>query len=242
MTRKPILWVAIFCLLIQGCSINQDSYANEEDVPFDIEIQNQTVDSDNCKITIPIVQLCGMADGTLEKQINRVLQKSLSWINGNCVWISDCIVHAFLKNELYLSVKYEIAMYNDEYPVDGQTIRIYTTVNLKTGEQVRLNDFFPTGESLLCAIDEDAIDRDVSPSLSLDQAKELIIYASMTEEEFLAEMSKEDFYTYEKMALYLLGKPGFYLDGNTLVIKRNKYIRDDIYIDLRGTVPLSGPS
>jgi len=63
------------------------------------------------------------------------------------------------------------------------------------------------------------------------EADEIIHYASISEKEYLEEQNQTDGWVYNHVGEYMQNKSSFYLTDDKLIITRDRYDLNDIYID-----------
>ncbi len=101
----------------------------------------------------------------------------------------------------------------------------------QSGERVYLDDFVKDIKSLKLKLQDYSYDNELSPPIDSEEADNIIHYASISEKGYLNEIYKTDPLVYNYVLSYIGKKPSFYLAEDKLVIMRNEYDLNDVYID-----------
>ena len=153
------------------------------------------------------------------------------WINEDCEWLEEFQLDIKYKSSKYLSLCY-FNIWKDNRGEDNcmnNFLRICVTIDMQTGERVYLDDLIKDTDNLKQKLMDYDYGNEYSPPIN---SEEIIHYASISEKEYYEEIYKTDPLVYDFMESYLYFRPSFYLTDNYLVITRDRYEWDDVYIDL----------
>ncbi len=204
-----------------------DGILNDYEV---VEASYTTYDDYNNMFQVTYAQVSGVSNIDLEDRINEALMVSMTeWINSNCDWANEFQIEVTSKTSELLSLCYSLG-----YEFNNQTMYIHVgvTVDMQTGKRLYLSDVVENIEEIRGEIVSYEYSTDFSPPIDADEADEIIHYTSISEKEYFEEMSLFDSYVYQYMFTYLRVKPTFYLKNDLLVIIRDEYDLNNIYINL----------
>lgn len=190
---------------------------------------------ENKQFKVKYAQISGLENESLERQINQILKLSMTeWINNDCEWAEKFQVDVKYKTSKYLSLCYTIKWKNSQVEDSMSTCtRIGVTIDMRTGERVYLDNLVKDTESLKQKLVHYSYGNEFSPSLDSKEADKIIHYTSISEKKYLDEIYKTDPLVYNYMLSYIRKKPSFYLTDNKLVVTRNEYDLNDIFIDFK---------
>lgn len=240
-----ICFFVIMPMLFVGCNssdvndnkvknIEGSKPSNENDYKI-FEKEYTAYDKDNNPFNLKYAQISGLGNESLEHQINQNLKLSMTeWINKDCEWAEKFQIDVTYKTSKYLSLRYQIE-WKDSRGEDYMStfIRIGVTIDMQTGERVYLDDLLTDTESLKQKLINYYYDNGFSSPIKSEEADEMIHNASIPEKVYLEEVNKTDPLVYEFMLSYLRTKPSFYLTDNKIVITRDEYDLNDVYLDLK---------
>lgn len=244
---KKVILICVFVLtmLFIGCQSNtySDNSKNDEDNKS-IDVNNYEIyeeeyianNKENIPFSVKYLQISGLGNENLENYINQTLKLSMTeWINENCEWMNKFKADVKYKTPQYLSLCYTIEWENtqgSDYP--STLMRLGVTIDMQTGERVYLEDLIKDSigtTSLKQRIMN--FTNGISPPIDSKEADKIIHEASMSEKKYYEEEFQTNSDVYNELKGVLLHKSSFYLQENTLVITRNEYEYDDIYINFK---------
>lgn len=189
----------------------------------------------NNPYTVKYAQISGIGNEKLENRINQTLKSAITeWLNKNCEWMEKSQITIKRKNSQYLSLCYMIEWKNSQCEDFMSTYtRIGVTVDIQTGDRVYLNDLIKDTDGLKQKLEKYDYGNEFSPPIDFEEADEIIHEASISESKYLEEISHNDPYAYDEIKDEIGSKTSFYLTDNKLVITRNEYDLNDVYIDFK---------
>lgn len=229
---KRVILIYLFvtiAMLFVGC-ISSTMDDNKSTNNYEIyEKEHTAYNNEEKPFITKYAQISGLSNERLENKINQTLKESLtSWINENCEWMEKTQMVIKCKTPKYLSLYYVIEWNNSQ---KNGFLRIGITVDLKSGERVYLNNLIKDTASLKQTLVNYNYGTEFSPPIDTEEADTIIHHTSISETKYLEEINKEDPYAYNYINSYLTAKSSFYLTDNQLVITRDKYEMDDVYLD-----------
>ena len=236
---------------VQPTSIPTGNEVNSKEVeptkkPIKCELTDKSIYKVNIKefvlynpkgklFKVKYAHISGLIDEKKENQINQVLKTTMTdWINKNCEWAKKFTVDVTYKSSRYLSLCYSTEWKNPNGEDLMSTFtRIGITVNMLTGERMYLDDFIKDSDSLKQTLEKYNYGNDFSPPIDNEEANKIVHVTSMSEKDYLEKIFKTfDPDIYEDMSSYSNLMPSFYLSNNQIVITRDEYKMDDIYINM----------
>ncbi|MNC02087.1 hypothetical protein D3C81_538660 [compost metagenome] len=240
-----ICFLVIMPMLFAGCNSSdandnkvnntEGSKPSSENDYKVFEKEYTAYDKDNHPFNVKYAQISGVGNESLEHQINQNLKLSMTeWINKDCEWAEKFQVDVTYKTSKYLSLRYMIE-WKDSQGEDYMStfIRIGVTIDMQTGERVYLDDLIADTESLKHKLINYNYGNGYSPPIDSEEADEIVHYASIPEMMYLEEIYKTDPLVYEFMLSYLRTKSSFYLTDKQIVITRDDYDLNDVYLDFK---------
>lgn len=109
--------------------------------------------------------------------------------------------------------------------------RMGVTVDIQTGDRVYLNDLINDTDGLKQKLEKYDYGNEFSPPINSEEADKILHEASISESKYLEEIYQNDPYAYDEIKDEIGSKTSFYLTDNKLVITRNEYDLNDVYID-----------
>jgi hypothetical protein len=219
-------------MLFIGCKSNT-SNDNSKNIYETYEEDYIAYNEKNNSFIVKYVQISGLSSESLENQVNQVLKLSITeWINENCEWMDKFQVDVKYKTSKYLSLCYTIDWKNikgSDYP--STLTRIGVTIDMQTGERVYLEDLIKDTTSLKQKIMN--YSNEISPPIHSKEADKIIHEVSISEKKYFQEKFQTNPNVYNELKEVLVNKSSFYLLEGSLVITRNEYEYNDIYIDLQ---------
>lgn len=214
---------------------NQDEIKFQAPVTeYEVSIEEYTAYAETDKpFKVKYAQISGLNDENLESRINQTLKSCIiEWINEECYWLEWYQVSSIYKTPEYLSICFFIKW---DYP-PGENImkeetRVGVTIDMQTGERVFLDDLVADIDSLKQKLVDYYYGTEFSPSISAKEADKIIHCASISEKEYFEELYKTDPHLYINLISVFSSKPSFYLKDNKLVITRDRYELNDVYLD-----------
>ena len=190
-------------------------------------------DDNNNPFSVIYAQISGLGDESLQFQINQVLKSSITeWINEDCKWVSEMVMEVEYKTDKYLSLCYTYEILDPRGEDFISTfVRIGLTIDMQTGERIYLKDLVSDTEKLKQILTNYSYNSEFSPPISSEEADEILNYASITEKTYFEQLFETNPYVYEYTVTYLRIKPSFYIRDNEIIITRNEYDLNDVYID-----------
>lgn len=236
MKRGLLLQLLVFvALLFAGCKSGEVIDRSVESKPnvvadYEVDIKEYIAYAETDKqFKVKYAQISGLADDTLESRINQILKSSMTeWLQEDCQWVERFQVYSEYKTPEYLSICYLIEWENPR----NESTRVGVTIDMQTGERVYLDDVVKDIDNLKQKLVNYYYGTEFSPSIDPEEADKIIHCASISEDEYFEELYHEfDQHVYSNLISYLGAKPSFYLKDNKLVITRDRYSMNDIYID-----------
>lgn len=183
---------------------------------------------------IKYAQISGLDDTSIEKKVNDTLKDFLvEWINKECEWMERSQIYVKCKNAKYLSLCYTVEWKDDREDIMSTYTRIGVTIDMQTGERIYLDDLFKDIDILKEIIENYNYGNEFSPPINLEEASEIIHETSISESKYLEENYENDPYVYELIIDYIGSKSSFYLTDDKLIITRDRYELNDLYIDFK---------
>jgi hypothetical protein len=185
--------------------------------------------------TVKYLQISGLDNRKLEKKINKALRLSVTeWLNEHCEEMKNSKIFIPLQSSKYLSIYYTIEWTKpDPLVYVTPCTRIGITIDMRAGKRLFLDDFIKDKEDLKQKLMSYYYECKSSPPIDSEEAERIIDRASMSEKEYLKERSKSSPYVYDLIMDYIGEKPSFYITDTRLVITKDLYEPDDVYIDLQ---------
>ncbi len=245
MKKSFFLFLIILIILgSDGCVKNSyienqkdiHSYEKNNQLDYKVNFEEYSIKNENNKLfKIKYAKISGLADKKMENKINQTLKSSLiEWINKDCEWMSEIRINVTYKNSDYISLCYTKEW---ESPRGKGYINTYTrigiTINMHTGERVYLDNLIKDTKNLKRKLENYKYETEFSPPISSDEAVKIIQEASISEKDYLIESFKTDPFVYDEIKDEIASKTSFYLMDKNLVIMRDEYKLNDIYIDFK---------
>lgn len=231
---KRVIFISLFVtitLLFVGCQSSKLHEHKEIDNYVIYEKEYSAYNSEKKSFIVKYAQISGLGNESLENKVNQTLKESITqWINENCEWMEKSEIVVKCKNSKYLSLCYVIEWNN---PQKNGYMRIGITMDMKTGHRVYLNDLIKDTDSLKQKLLDYTYGTEFSPPIDSEEADSIIHRASISEAKYLEEIYKDDQYVYNYIISYLTVKSSFYLTDNKLVITRDNYEMNDIFIEFK---------
>lgn len=182
---------------------------------------------------VKYAQISDLGNKSLEAKINQTLKSSITeWINKDCEWMEKSQITIKRKTSQYLSLCYTIEWKNSQGEDFMSTYtRIGVTVDIQTGDRVYLNDLIKDTDGLKRKLEKYDYGNEFSPPIDSEEADKILHEASISESKYLEEIYQNDPYAYDEIKDEIGSKTSFYLTDNKLVITRNEYDLNDVYID-----------
>ncbi len=111
--------------------------------------------------------------------------------------------------------------------------RIGVTVDVQTGNRVYLSDLINDTGSLKEKLEQYDYENEFSPSIDSEEADKILQEASISELKYLEEIYQNDPYAFDEIKDEIGSKASFYLTDIKLVITRDEYELNDVYIDIK---------
>lgn len=232
MRRTILIYLFVtIAMLFVGCK-SSNTYDYKSTNSFEIYEKEYTAyNNEKQSFIVKYAQISGLGNESLENKINQTLKESITtWINENCEWMDRSEIVVKCKTPKYLSLCYVIEWNNSQR---NGYLRIGITVDMKTGNRVYLNDLIKDTASLKQTLINYNYGTEFSPPIDSEEADIIIHRASISETKYFEEIYKDDPYVYNHINSYLTAKSSFYLTDNKLVITRDKYELNDVYIDFK---------
>lgn len=200
-----------------------------------LEKEYSVHNKENKPFKVKYAQISGLGNEGLESKINQILKLSITeWINKDCEWAEKFQVDVKYKTSNYLSLCYTIEWENSQGEDFMSTFtRIGVTIDMQSGERVYLDNLVKDTANLKQKLVDYSYGNDFSPPIDSEEADKIIHYTSISEKKYLEEVYKTDPLVYSYMLSYIRKKPSFYLVDNKLVIIRNEFNLNDIFIDFK---------
>ncbi len=185
--------------------------------------------------TVKYMQVSGIGNKKLEKKINKALRLSVTeWLNEHCEWMERSKISIECQTSKYLSICYMIEWRNPDKDIYvTPCTRIGVTIDMRTGKRLFLDDFIKDMDDLKQKLMSYDYGNEISPPINSDEADNIIYSTLLSEKEYLEERYKTDTHVYNEIISVIGEKPSFYITDNRLIITRDKYEPDDVYIDLQ---------
>jgi hypothetical protein len=221
-------FVVMTMLFIGSKSSNVNDYKIYEE-------EYTAYNKENDPFKVKYAQISGLGNESLEGQINQILKLSMTeWINEESEWAEKFQFEVKYKTSKYLSLCYTIE-WKDPRGEDylSNYTRIGVTIDMQTGERVYLDDLIKDTDSLMQKLEDYNYEDGDLPPIDSEEADKILHYASISEKEYFEERSKTDPHVNYYWVSYLREKSTFYLSDNKLVITRDAYDMNDVYIDFK---------
>ncbi len=222
-----IYFIIVMVTLFTGCKTN-----NINDYKI-YENEYEAYDEEENLFKVKYAQVSGLGNESLENVINQTLKLSITeWINESCEWMDKFQIIIKYKTSKYLSLCYTIE-WKDDRGEDyiSEYTRIGVTVDMQTGERVYLDDLIEDIGGLKKDLEKYDYGNEFSPPINSDEADEIIHNSSISEKKYLNEIYQNNPDVYRFIKSYIGLKQSFYLTDNKLVITRDGYDLNDVYID-----------
>lgn len=244
--KKAILiyFCIVTAMLFAGCKssgnvtnayIKKLGESKSSNIPdYKVNIKKYIHNNENSKpFSVKYVQITGLCNESIESRINQTLKSSITeWINKDCEWMEKSKVVVKCKNSKYLSLCYTIEWKdkNGEGYMSTYT-RIGVTVDVQTGDRVYISNLIKDTDDLKQKLKKYDYKNEFSPPIDSDEADKIIREASISESKYLKEIYQNDSYAYDEIKDEIGSKSSFYLTDNKLVITRDEYDLNDVYIN-----------
>lgn len=241
----PIYFFIVLTMLFAGCK-SGNIINGQTNKPVEIKSNNVTdykvnikehvaYNEENNPFKVKYAQISDLGNESLEIKINQTLKSTITeWINKNCEWMEKSQITIKCKNSQYLSLCYTIEWKNSQGEDFMSTYtRIGVTVDIQTGNRVYLSDLIKDTDSLQQKLEKYDYGNEFSPPIDSEEADKILHEASISESKYLKEIYHNDPYAYDEIKDEIGSKTSFYLTDNKLVITRDEYELNDVYIDFK---------
>lgn len=209
----------------------------ESEPPCDYTLSKSeytTIGSDGESIQIPYVQMANLADANKMSSINKILKSVVEdvFVDNQYNWgilLKKVQLDITFQDDRYISLLYTIPCDEPEIVKNG-AFRFGVVVDLASGERIFLDDIFLDLAALkdyLCAY---KYGTEYSPPISPSEIESIIDGASKDEQEFLDYKATQHGDAQATLS-FLKGKPSFYLLEEELVVIRDEFDMNDIFIE-----------
>jgi hypothetical protein len=207
-----------------------------EDADYNVQVMSHVFgEGKKDSYSVKYAKITGLNDKKVERQINRTLRMAATeGLSEDIGWAANCDLYIRHRSAQYLSLLYWAKW---EVSKAGDT-RFGITVDMKTGERIFLKNWVANRATLkehLLNYKYPASSGDFPSPLYEKEINELLCLTSISEEEYY-HVDEELFYSLNKDEKHerhnFCEKPTFFLTEEQLVITRDGWVFNDIYIDL----------
>lgn len=226
---KQISAVALFAMILFcSCTANNQSSDDSEYVLPYTTYQKEVSLASNPDIHFYVTQVENMESFTIQNEANQTLiEASTEWVDKTCLWLNDSVPEVVYQSERYLTVGRTVIL--SEVP-HFRYITLYVTIDMKTGQRVRLEDFISINEEYALKLKNEYVTYEGYPLFQdweVAELLEMLKIANMTEAEYLVAHKDNS----GSIASLLSYKSAFGFMGERIDLKYNSTWGDFIVIN-----------